>query len=65
MALPFDRVELGSGANRRVMMALEYLAVPLSERVQALVAGEVVFRKGAEVVDSAIALKAITAAFKK
>jgi hypothetical protein len=64
-ALPFDRVEVGSGADRRVLMPLDYLSIPLSERVSALMAGEVVFRNGSAIVDSAVALKAITAAFKK
>jgi hypothetical protein len=64
-ALPFDRVEIGKGASRRVLMPLDYLAIPLAERVKALLDGEVTFRYGDEVVDSAVALKAITAAFKK
>jgi hypothetical protein len=64
-ALPFDRVEIGKGAGIRVLMPLDYLAIPLAERVRALIDGEVAFRRGDAVVDSAIALKAITAAFKK
>ena len=59
--LPFDRIELGDDAARRVLTVSEFLALTLPVRIDAVVRGHISFFSGATPVDKRLALKSLMA----
>jgi len=59
MGLPFDRVELTSGAGERVLSVQQFCDLPLAERLRAVLERRVNFFRGSEPVEQREALKAL------
>jgi hypothetical protein len=55
-ALNFDRVVLDTGAGVRTLTAAEFLAMPLSDRIRAVLERRAEFYLGTAPVDRAVAL---------
>jgi hypothetical protein len=59
VGLPFDRVELSSEGGTRALSVQQFCALPLAERLRAVLERRVRFFSGSQPVESREALKAL------
>jgi hypothetical protein len=60
-ALPFDRIVVVDGGVRRDMSVGDFFKLPLERRIEHILSRQLEFRRGAQDVDSRVALRALRA----
>ncbi|HEY3494231.1 MAG TPA: hypothetical protein VGK73_06080 [Polyangiaceae bacterium] len=57
--LPFDTVAIDDGPDQREVSALEFMRLPLSERIRLILGRQVTFTSEGRAVDRGVALKSL------